>query len=259
MVNDPAGRPRLTWIGHASFLLSLDGVNLLVDPVLAPRTGLVYRRFDGPGLSIDQMPAVAAVLVSHNHFDHLDTAVMASLPGVRAIVPTGVGRWLAGREVAELGWWDSTEVAGVRVTLVPARHWSRRRIGDTNRTLWGGFVIEGNGASVYHAGDTAWFDGFAEIGRRFPGLSAAVLPIGGYAPAWFMESNHMSPEQAGRAFLACGARLLVPMHWGAFRLSDEPLAEPAERLRAWWKHDGPRDGRGLALLAVGETVLLGEG
>jgi L-ascorbate metabolism protein UlaG (beta-lactamase superfamily) len=117
-------------------------------------------------------------------------------------------------------------------------------------------VIRGGGCSVYHAGDSAWFDGFAEIGRRFPCLDAAMLPIGGYEPGWFMEHYHLNPEQAGRAFLDLGARRLLPMHWGTFQLTDEPLLEPADRMRAWWRLEGPGDGRMLDLIPVGETLRL---
>jgi L-ascorbate metabolism protein UlaG (beta-lactamase superfamily) len=260
LINDPSPRPRLTWIGHASFLLSVDGTNLLIDPMLGSRAGLVYRRFDVPGLTIDQFPRIDAILITHSHHDHLHARTLACLPAVPAFVPAGVGRWLPDREVIELDWWQTSEVGSVRVTLVPACHWSRRRIADTNHTLWGGFVIAGNGVSLYHAGDSAWFGGFADVGRRFSDLTVAALPIGGYAPVWFMKDNHMTPEQTGRAFLACGARVLVPMHWGAFRLSDESLVEPLERLRAWWAADGPRDHRRrLQIMAVGETMLLEEG
>jgi L-ascorbate metabolism protein UlaG (beta-lactamase superfamily) len=258
LLRDPSRRPHLTWIGHASFLLSLHGTNLLIDPVFSRRAGVTYRRFDAPGLEVDQLPPVDAVLVTHSHHDHLDSRSLALLPGIAAIVPSGVGRWVRHREAVELGWWQSTQVGEARVTLVPACHWSRRHVADTNRSLWGGYVVEGPGASFYHAGDTAFFRGFAEIAERFPSLTAAAIPIGGYGPTWLTKGYHMTPEEGGRAFLACGARLMVPMHWGAFRLSDEPLSEPVERLRAWWRAHGPSDGRGLAVMAVGETLALGE-
>jgi L-ascorbate metabolism protein UlaG (beta-lactamase superfamily) len=152
-----------------------------------------------------------------------------------------------------LGWWQAANVGSLKIHFVPARHWSRRRIADTNRSWWGGFVVEGAGARVYHAGDTAAFDGFREIRRRFPALDAALLPVGAYSPAWFMEHNHLNPEQAGEAFLESGARMLVPMHWGTFQLTDEPLCEPAERIRGWWRESGSADGRSIWLPAVGET------
>jgi L-ascorbate metabolism protein UlaG (beta-lactamase superfamily) len=251
--------PRLTWIGHASFLGSLNGSKFLVDPVFSQRVGLVVRRFGRPGLGVGDLPPIDALLVSHCHYDHLDAPSVRALPrATPVVVPRGLGRWFTRRrftDVTELAWWESAEAGSLRVTLVPACHWSRRRIGDTNRTLWGGFVVEGGGVSVYHSGDSAWFDGFREIGERFPGLLAAMLPIGAYAPAWFMEHHHLNPEQAGRAFLDLGARNLVPMHWGAFKLTDESLVEPARRIRTWWRDNDPRDGRRLQVPAVGQTLV----
>jgi L-ascorbate metabolism protein UlaG (beta-lactamase superfamily) len=254
------GPPRLTWIGHASLVGTLAGGSFLIDPVFARRVGWFYRRHGEPGLTPGDLPPLDALLVTHNHYDHFDTAsCLAVGREAPALVPAGLGRWFLRqgfRRVVELGWWESVEVGPLLVTLVPGRHWSRRGVADGNRSLWGGFVVEAAGVRIYLAGDTAWFSGFAEIGRRFPGLTAAVLPIGGYEPAWFMGVNHLNPEEAGRAFLETGARHLVPIHWGAFQLTDEPLAEPAERLGAWWRRDGPRDGRRLHLPAVGETVVL---
>ncbi len=260
LVQGPGGPPRLTWIGHASFLGLLGGVRFLIDPVFAGRVGWVYPRYLAPGLTPDQLPPVDALLVTHSHFDHLDAAAVRGLSReVAVLVPEGLGRLFQRwgfRRVRELGWWQSAAVGPLAVTLVPARHWSRRGVLDTNRSLWGGFVAAADGVAVYHAGDSAWFDGFAEIGRRFPGLAAAILPVGAYEPAWFMEHNHLNPEQAGRAFLELGARRLVPAHWGTFQLTDEPLAEPAERIRAWWRRAAPDRGRELHLLAVGETLVL---
>jgi L-ascorbate metabolism protein UlaG (beta-lactamase superfamily) len=254
------GPPRLTWIGHASLLGSLGGGSFLVDPVFARRVGWLYRRHGAPGLAPDDLPPLDALLLSHNHYDHLDEAsCLAVGREVPAVVPAGLGRWFrrrGWRRVEELTWWESVEVGALAVTLVPARHWSRRGIADENLSLWGGFVVEAAAGRIYLAGDSAWFDGFAEIGRRFPGLLAAALPIGGYEPSWFMGANHLNPEEAGRAFLDLGARDLVPIHWGTFQLTDEPLAEPAERMAAWWERQGPRDGRRLRLLAVGETAVL---
>jgi L-ascorbate metabolism protein UlaG (beta-lactamase superfamily) len=156
----------------------------------------------------------------------------------------------------ELGWWETARVGDVRITFVPAQHWSRRGPFDANQTLWGGFVIQGRSATLYHSGDTAWFEGFAEIGRRFPGIDAALLPIGAYDPAWFMEKQHMNPEQALRAFGDLGARTFLAMHWGTFKLTDEPLDEPPVRLEAERRRLGLPPER-VRVLAVGETVEVG--
>jgi L-ascorbate metabolism protein UlaG (beta-lactamase superfamily) len=250
----------LTWIGHASFLGGLAGTWFLVDPVFSNHAGVLYPRHAPPGVGVDELPEIGVVMVTHNHYDQLDAGALRALgPEVPAVVPLGMGRWMrrrGRRQVFELGWWDSVEVAGLRVTLVPSCHWSRRGVFDTNRALWGGYVIEGDGTSLYHAGDTAWFDGFSDIGSRFPDLLAAMLPIGSYEPAWFMEHYHLNPEQAGCAFLELGAEYFVPMHWGTFQLADEPLSEPADRIRAWWKQHQPGDDRRMALMALGETLVL---
>jgi len=260
----PCGAPRLTWIGHASFYGQLGGSAFLVDPVFSSRVGWVVRRHGLPGLRAAELPSLDALMVTHNHYDHLDAPSIHALPRqVKVFVPVGLGRWFRRRgfeRVRELEWWESDRAGELTITLVPSRHWSRRRVGDTNRAHWGGFVIEAGDAAVYHCGDSGLFDGFREIGRRFPKILAAMMPIGAYAPGWFMENHHMSPEQAGRAFLDLGARQLVPMHWGTFKLTDESLLEPVERLRAWWEeHVSPRSGRLLRIPSIGETLSFGEG
>ena len=260
LIHSPATDPWLTWLGHASFLGSLGGHRFLIDPVFSPHAGWLYRRYLPPPMMIDQLPEVEVVMVTHNHYDHLDANVFRSLPEeVAVVVPGGMGRWMRRRgrkRVIELGWWQQAEIGDLRVTLVPACHWSRRGVFDTNRVLWGGYVVEGGGCSVYHSGDSSWFEGFGEIGRRFPALDAAMLPIGGYQPAWFMEHYHLNPEQAGRAFLDLGARRLLPMHWGTFQLTDEPLCEPIDRIRAWWEENDPGDPYHLEVLDVGASLIL---
>jgi L-ascorbate metabolism protein UlaG (beta-lactamase superfamily) len=258
-IDAPDQVPRVTWIGHSSFLASFGSRHMLLDPVFSDRIASVVRRHCPPGLQPGRLPPLVAALVTHCHYDHLDRPSIEALPaGVPLIVPRGVGGLMRGwgrKRIFELDWWEAADLEDARVTLVPARHWSRRRLFDTNATLWGGYVIETDLGSVYHAGDSAWFEGFAAIGQRFPGLLAAMLPIGGYDPSWFMEQQHMNPEQAGDAFLALGALHLLPMHWGTFRLTDEPFPEPVERMRAWWEARVPA-GRSLHCLSVGETVAL---
>jgi L-ascorbate metabolism protein UlaG (beta-lactamase superfamily) len=252
------GEPaRLTWLGHASFLVQLDGVSLLVDPALKESIFGGIGRNVPPGLPIDALPPIDSVLVTHAHYDHLDLPTVAEV-GAPVIAGLGLGTLFRGEGLfaTELGWWRTTRVKDVRITFVPAQHWSRRGLFDTNETLWGGFVIEGSTATLYHSGDTAYFQGFREIAARFPRIDAALLPIGAYDPAWFMEKQHMNPEQAIRAFEDLGARTLVAMHWGTFKLSDEPLDEPPRRL------EQERDRLRIApervrVLAVGETLSIG--
>jgi L-ascorbate metabolism protein UlaG (beta-lactamase superfamily) len=253
----PPGAPaRITWLGHASFLVQLDGVSLLLDPALRPTIFPGLARNVPVGVPVERLPPIDAQLVSHSHYDHLDLPTLQAV-GAPVIAGLRLERMFRsyGLFCTELGWWQTARVRDVRITFVPSQHWSRRGLGDMNETLWGGFVIQGSTATIYHSGDTAWFDGFAEIGRRFPGIDAALLPIGAYDPAWFMERQHLNPEQALRAFLALGARTFVAMHWGTFKLTDEPLDEPpvrleAERVRLALPADRVR------VLAVGETLPL---
>jgi len=224
---------RLTWLGHASWLVQGAGTSVLIDPVLGPRISIVTRNA-GPGLRVDQLPRIDASLVTHNHYDHLDLPTLHAV-GAPVVAGLGTRATLKGLPCTELAWWDRMNVGGLTVSFVPGQHWSRRGLGDINEALWGGFVVETGDACVYHAGDTAYFSGFQDIGRRFPGLDAALLPIGAYDPEWFMRSQHMNPGDATQAFVDLGARLLVPMHWGTFKLTDEPLDEPPKLLRAEWE------------------------
>ena len=243
---------RVTWIGHATFLVQLDGKTLIVDPVMGDVWPWFHRNVP-PGVPFEELPRIDAALVSHSHYDHLD---MPTLKRLGAPVYAGLGlRKLFAKEglsCTELGWWQSARVGDVELTFVPAQHWSRRGFGDTNRTLWGGFVVKGTSAIVYHAGDSAYFAGFAEIGRRWR-IDAALLPIGAYDPRWFMASMHMNPEEALRAFRDLGARTFVAMHWGTFKLTDEPLDEPPRRLEAERRRAGPSAER-VRVLAIGETA-----
>jgi L-ascorbate metabolism protein UlaG (beta-lactamase superfamily) len=230
---------RLTWLGHASWLVQLDGVSLLIDPVFSDGIGPGVRRRVAPALTVAQLPLIDAQLVSHNHRDHLD---LPSLQHVRrrVIAGTGLAPFFASKGLVctELAWWQEARVGAVTVRFVPSQHWSRRSFSDENETLWGGFVVEGSSARVYHSGDTAYFEGFSEIGTRYGPIDAALLPIGAYDPQWFMGKQHMNPEEAVRAHLDLGARHFVAMHWGTFQLTDEPLDEPPARLNAEWQRLG---------------------
>jgi L-ascorbate metabolism protein UlaG (beta-lactamase superfamily) len=254
-----ASRDALTWIGHATFLIQLGGKSALIDPVMSPSIAGLIPRNVAPGLAWEAMPKIDLVLVTHNHRDHMDIPTLKRLgPDPVYAVPRGLGRWFerAGlRRVMEMAWWQQEELAGLKVTFVPAEHWSRRWLTDTNATWWGGFVVERGGLRVYHSGDTAWFDGFAQIGARCGAIDAAMLPIGAYAPRWFMRQQHMDPDDAVRAFAALGAKRFVAMHWGTFKLTDEDLREPPQLLREIWKREN-RSGEPLKIPAIGETIWL---
>ena len=209
---------------------------------------------DGPTL-LDWDEAID--LVSHNHRDHLDEWSVKSLGSeTQYIVPLGLAGWFRKRglvRVQELDWWQDHTLRArggtVRVTLVPAQHWSGRGLGDHNQSLWGGFVIESPTTRFYFSGDTGYPAAFAEIGKRFPDIDYALLPIGAYAPRWFMSPQHIDPAQAVIAFGELGARKFVPMHWGTFQLSDEPMNEPPRLLREAMATETSR----IIELAIGET------
>jgi len=227
--------PVAVWIGHATWALRLGGKLIVTDPIWSRSIGGAVRRLVAPGVALDAMPAIDVVLVTHDHRDHMDLATLRKLPDTALyVVPLGNAARLGKPNVVELDWWQCHEVDGLAITLVPARHWSMRMPWNRNATLWGGYVIRGPEGAAYHSGDTAWGEHFAEIGQRCGAIDWAMLPIGGYAPRWFMEPQHIDPVEAGRAFEALGARHLLAMHWGTFKLTDEAIGEPPARLRAYW-------------------------
>jgi L-ascorbate metabolism protein UlaG (beta-lactamase superfamily) len=250
-----AGAPSACWIGHATWCFRLGGKLCITDPIFG-RAGGVVKRLIPPGIALDELPPVDVVLVTHDHHDHLDPASIRALPAEALYVTAlGNGRRLGKPNVVELDWWQTHTAGDLAITLVPARHWSMRAPWNRNATLWGGFVIRGPEGAAYHAGDTAWGDHFAEIGVRVGPIDWAMLPIGGYNPRWFMESQHVDPDEAARAFVALGARNLLAMHWGTFRLTDEAVGEPPARLRAWWQAHGLPPDR-LWILDAGEARTL---
>jgi L-ascorbate metabolism protein UlaG (beta-lactamase superfamily) len=253
-----AAEDSLTWIGQASFLIQLGGKNILIDPVMSPAIGWVKRNVP-PGLDWSALPKIDFVLITHNHRDHMDTATLKRLgPDPVYVVPQGLRSWFkqAGmHRIVEMAWWQQMSINGLNITFVPSQHWSRRNFNDVNTSLWGGFVIESNGVRLYHSGDTGWFDGFEMIAQRCGRIHAAMLPIGAYAPRWFMGPQHIAPEDAVRAFTALKAINFIAMHWGTFKLSDEPLDEPPKVLRAAWEKENLPERR-LRIPAIGETLLL---
>lgn len=254
------------WLGHATTLITIDGLRIITDPVFAGRVGPFARRNVPVVLAPTQLPRIDVVAISHNHYDHLDRASVLAIErqhAPRYLVPLGVEHYLRAwgvpaDRIERLDWWqEARSVAdqALRITFVPAQHWSRRSAFDRNRSLWGGYVFQAGAASVYVAGDSAYFDGFKEIGRRFPGLDLAVLPIGPYDPDWFTRHCHLNPEQAGQAFLDTAAARMMPMHWGTYKLGDEPLDEPMRRLERWRRRMGLSRDRVLAV-PVGAHVAL---
>jgi N-acyl-phosphatidylethanolamine-hydrolysing phospholipase D len=263
MAPDPSAlgvNPGLTWIGHASFLVRMDGATFLTDPMFSHRASPLSfagpPRLVPPGLALDALPPVDFAIVSHDHYDHLDLPSVRALArrGVRFVVPSGMGELVrqAGGEVTELGWWEQAQMGPVTVHCVPARHFSGRTLLDRNRRLWAGFVVAGPTRRFYHAGDTASFDGFAEIGRRLGPIDLAAMPIGAYLPRRMMAPVHVTPEEAVQAAVNAGAKRIAAMHWGTFDLADEPLDEPPRRFRAEAERLGLGEDRAW-VMKVGET------
>lgn len=262
------GEFAITAVGHATFLIQINGLNLLTDPVWSERASPFHwigpRRVRQPGIPWERLPRIDAVLISHSHFDHLDLATLRALHGrFDPIFVTGLGNGalLASRGMArstELDWWQETTLAdgAVRVTFVPARHWSNRGDGRHNTTLWGGFVIKGGGRTAYFAGDSGWFDGFATIRERCGAPEIALLPIGAYEPRWFHSAMHMNPEEAVRAHLDVGARRSLGGHFGVWQLTDEGIDEPIRALTEAREKLGV-SAEAFRAPAFGETVFSG--
>ncbi|ARQ67862.1 MBL fold metallo-hydrolase [Streptomyces marincola] len=257
-------RPAVTWVGHASWVVAIGGLTVLTDPVWSRRILGTPARVTPVGVPWADLPPVDAVVISHNHYDHLDAPTLRRLPRRTPLfVPAGLGRWCRRRgfsRVTELDWWEAAELpapAGpVRFDFVPAHHWSKRTLTDTCRSLWGGWVLtDAAGRRLYFAGDTGYGHWFTEIGARCPGIELALLPIGAYAPPRLQRPVHTDPEEAVRACGDVGAARMAPMHWATFLLTPEPPAEPLVRVRAAWRAAGRRDADLWDLPVGGSRVL----
>ncbi|MBA3460889.1 MAG: MBL fold metallo-hydrolase [Deltaproteobacteria bacterium] len=251
-----SGDPVAVWIGHATWALRLGGRLIITDPIWSKSISGAVPRLVAPGVPLAEMPTADLVLVTHDHRDHMDLPTLGKLSrDATYIVPTGNAPRIAKlghTKVIELDWWQSHTHGSLEITLVPARHWSMRMPWNKNDTLWGGYVIKSPEGIAYHSGDTAFGDHFAEIGARVGAIDWAMLPIGGYSPRWFMEPQHVDPSEAARGFEALGAKNFLAMHWGTFRLTDEAIGEPPERLRTYWAQRGLDPAR-LWILDTGEA------
>lgn len=280
----PATEPRLvrphaptetataTWVGHSTVLLQVGGLNVLTDPMWSERAFPVQwagpRRVMPPAMPLDVVPPLDLVLLSHSHYDHLDRTTVRWLarrhPDATWVVPLKLSAYVRGfgaREVVELDWEQSASVRGATIRATPARHFSARRFRDRNHTLWCGFTLECAGRRFYFAGDTAYHPEFAAIGAQGP-FDLVMMPIGAYDPRWFMHVVHMDPEEAVRAYAdvvsarpAAPLPLMLAIHWGTFRLTDEPMDEPPRRARTAWQAAGLPNDR-LWVARFGETVAL---
>jgi N-acyl-phosphatidylethanolamine-hydrolysing phospholipase D len=235
--------PSITWVGHATVLLRVGGMNLLTDPHFSERASPFSfagpKRVVPPLPALHELPHIDAAVISHNHYDHLDQDSVAKLAAQRGgsprfFVPLGLKDWFARRgivDVVELDWWDKLDFKGLELHFVPVQHWSKRTLTDQNQSLWGGWVIRHPELSFFFAGDTGYSRDFADIRTRFGGFDLAAIPIGAYAPRWFMQIMHLDPAEAVRVHQDVNARQSLAIHWGTFEnLTDESLYEPPLRL-----------------------------
>ncbi len=253
---------RLTWLGHSSFLLRLDGLNILTDPFLtdyaSPVPPFGPKRFAPPGLSPAQLPRIDLLLLSHNHYDHLDLRTIEALSGkdrIEVVVPLRLARYFEERgyrRVHELDWHQELALGELAIRAQPAIHFSERSPFDRNLTLWTGYAIEGRSKRIYFAGDTAYGPVFQELGRSGAPFDLALLPIGAYEPRPLMRAGHVTPEEAVAIGREVHAKRLVGMHWGAIQLTDEAPFEPPERFRAAAAAAG-YDAEDAWVMRVGET------
>lgn len=229
---------RLTWIGHSTFLIQIQGRNILTDPIFGNCQPLPYGRFRRvipPGLRLDQLPPIHDVLISHSHYDHLDYRSIRALgPNVRYWVPKGLMSWFRKRgfrRCFELGWWNTAPMTeAINIHCVPAQHGSSRSLFDRNRTHWCGWIIKSKERSIYFAGDTGYCPIFSAIGARFGPIDLSLIPIGAYEPRWLMQTVHLNPAEAVQVHLDVHSKLSVACHWGTFRLTDESLDDPPNAL-----------------------------
>jgi N-acyl-phosphatidylethanolamine-hydrolysing phospholipase D len=225
---------QVTWIGHSTFLVQVAGMNILTDPMFSDRASPVYfagpKRRVPPGVPLEQLPPIHAALISHNHYDHLDLRSVTGLGNrVRFFVPLGLAAWFRKNDltqVDELDWWQTASLGDMRLHCVPAQHFSMRTVFDRDKTLWSGWVLETPAGNLYFTGDTGYCPHFKEIGGRLGPMRLALIHVGGYRPRWFMRSMHANPEEAVQIHQDVHSQQSIGMHWGVFKLTDEPLSEP---------------------------------
>lgn len=247
----------ITWIGHSTFLIQMNGLNILTDPVWDKSMGLEKRLID-PGIPINELPPIDIVFISHGHYDHLSWSSIRKLKGdITFFAPAGLKAAFQRKgykNVKEMNWWDNSLHESLHISFVPAQHWTKRTLFDKNTSHWGGWIIKDVQAekSVYFVGDTGYFKGFKDIADRFE-LDVILMPIGAYEPEWFMSVDHINPEDAVKAFTELNGKLFIPMHYGTYRLADDTGPEALERLQKAWDDFSLKEEQ-LLILKIGESA-----
>jgi N-acyl-phosphatidylethanolamine-hydrolysing phospholipase D len=234
----------ITWVGHSTYLIQVDGINILTDPVWSERVGLLggkigHQRYTPPGVPWEKLPPIDVVIISHNHYDHLDKRTITRLYDDFEpvfLVPMGVKEIVEGWRVAavhEFYWWESYRYSSVEFIATPAQHQSQRSLTDKNATLWSGWGIRATDLTFYFAGDTGYFEGFRKIRHRLGPIDVAMIPIGAYEPRWYNGAYHLDPGEALLAFEDLNARYFAAMHWGTFDQAEEMLGDPPRELLSY--------------------------
>ena len=249
---DSGSTDYMVWIGHATYLINKDGLTILTDPVFSKRASPVRfagpKRLIPPAIPIDKLPKIDVITVSHNHYDHLDLRSLKKIykanPNAIFLVPKGDKRRLERRgieNVIEFLWWQEIEIKGSKFTFTPVQHWSARGIADRNKSLWGGWFMNLKTETIYHAGDTGYSKDFIETKKRLGSPSISLIPVGAYAPRWFMKTNHVNPPEAIQIAIDLKSERNFGMHWGTFQLTDEEILEPPKLLKESLRDQGLPD------------------
>tara|TARA_B100000614_G_scaffold66827_1_gene59205 strand:- start:203 stop:1204 length:1002 start_codon:yes stop_codon:yes gene_type:complete len=249
------------WIGHSTFLINNGELNILIDPVFSERASPFLfvgpKRMIPPAIKMNQLPRIDIVLISHNHYDHLDIASLSKLSNINNetifLVPEGDKKSLVNagiKNTFEFKWWDNFQLNGTTFTFTPAKHWSARGLFDDSRSLWGSWHVGNDSLNLFHAGDTGYSDDFKLIKKKLGKVDLALIPIGAYSPYWFMGYSHVTPDEAIQIAIDLEATKSIGMHWGTFILSDEPILEPKE----WLKISSKKENIDFVTVKPGELI-----
>lgn len=268
-IHDPADKVQLSWLGHSSFLIQYAGLNLLTDPILSDRASPVS--FAGPKrlvvkpIELEDLPSIDFVVISHNHYDHLDIKTIRTLANqAQFIVPLKLKDWFVSLDVPaagvyELDWWQSFSASNIEFTATPSQHWSARGLFDRNKTLWAAWHIRIDNFTLWFGGDTGYNPvQFKEVARKLGAVDLGLIPVGAYSPRWFMGPQHVNPEEAVKIHQDIQATRSIGMHWGTFQLTAEPMMEPVERLQKARLAAKLRDDE-FFTMAIGETLVIPKG